>query len=113
MEQPTNLNPEAIRKIGLRLYGSEAPATSIRDALVERLDDLVKTKGLETIAEAIGVSSQTIRSWLHGVRPTETNRKRIEQFLAGTSPPDAVGAKESTKSGERFGQAPQPPEPEP
>jgi hypothetical protein len=78
---------------------AEAPrsTTPARSALIEELDELTKTKGLEAVAEAIGVSPQTVRGWLHGTQPTESNRKRIEQFLSETSLPDAAGAKQSAE----------------
>jgi len=39
------------------------------------------------------VSLSALKSWLRGVRPTESNRRRIEQFLSETSPTDAAGAR--------------------
>jgi len=136
--EPTNLNPEAIRKISLRLYGAEKfyadPATVILDTiawvdavlgnsepqlsgkpiqndLVRQLTDLVNRKGVTNVAAELEVSTAALRSWLHGVTPTEANRRKIEALLrAGeTSPIDA--AAEPLKAGELFGQ-PQLPEPE-
>jgi hypothetical protein len=131
MEPNFQLTPESARALALRLFtkeqfaanpracvlkaldwldaaagdraSGESPgsATPSRSALIERLDELVKIKGLETIAGAIDVSHQTIRGWLRGVAPTESNRKRIEQFLNEAPPSDAAGA-EQRVSGELF-----------
>ena len=130
--EPFRLTPESVRALALRLFtkeqfqsdpkgciiaaldwpdlaaGNTAVADSpksarpVRNALIERLDELVKTKGLETVAGAIDVSHQTIRGWLRGVAPTESNRKRIEQFLNEAPPSDAAGAKQPANSGELF-----------
>src|SRR6516164_7281606 len=80
---------------------SLSAAAPARSDLIERLDDLANSKELETIARAIDVSPQAIRSWLsRGVHPSEANRKRIEQFSNDTPPTDV--AEESAKSGELF-----------
>jgi hypothetical protein len=135
MEPTFQLTPESARALALRLFtkeqfqadpkgciiraldwldaaasdstSAESPrsATPARSALVERLDELVKTKGLETIAKAVGVSPGALRSWLRGVEPNAVNHQRIEAFLRAseTSPTDAAGAEEAARrSGELF-----------
>jgi hypothetical protein len=79
---------------------NEAPA---QNDLIRRLGEIIKQRGAGYVAEQLAVSPSALKSWLRGVRPTESNRKRIEQFLSSeTSPTDAAGAKES-KPGELFG----------
>ena len=135
MEPTFQLTPESARALALRLFTKEqfqadpkgciiraldwldaaankaaalespkSPASG-RSALIERLDELVKTKGLETIAKAVGVSAGALRSWLRGVEPNAVNHQRIEAFLRAseTSPTEAVGAEER---GELFGSEP-------
>jgi hypothetical protein len=141
MNPTFELTPESARALAMRLYtkeqfvanpraciisaldwldraaGDSAPVESsnsaipARNALIERLNELVKIKGPETIAKAIGVSPGALRSWLRGgVQPTTANLKRIEQFLSSeTSPPDVAGAEGSARSGELFARADQQP----
>src|SRR5258708_23607472 len=136
MEPTFQLTPESARALALRLFtreqfqadpkgcivaalswldaaaGESAPTETLKSAtvnpLIAHLDALVKAKGLEVVAEGIKVSPSTLRSWLHGVRPTEVNCKRIEQFLSETPPPDAV---EPPKPCRLFWQQQQEPQP--
>jgi hypothetical protein len=139
MDLTYQLTPESARSLALRLFSKEqfqadpkgciiraldwldkaagdaTPAESPTppgNPLTARLDALVKAKGLEAVAEGIKVGPSTLRSWLRGVEPNAVNHQRIEAFLreSEASPPNAVGAKESGRPGELFGQ-PQPPEP--
>jgi len=139
MEPDFQLTPESARALAVRLFtkeqfaanpracilkaldwldaavgdsAAESPrsATSARSALVERLDQLAKAQGLETVAGAIGVSHQAIRSWLRGVEPNSVNLEKIKRYLeTETSPAGAVGIEQpAERGGELFGQQ-QPP----
>jgi hypothetical protein len=138
--EPTHLNPEAIRKIGLRLYGAEKfqadPATVIldtiawvdavlgdseaqpfslrQDAEIQRLIEVVRIKGVPTVAAELKVSAGALKSWISGFySPTRSNLEKVRKYLQDheTAPNDAAEAKESARSGELFGQ-PQEPESE-
>src|SRR5262245_21488913 len=104
----TNLNPEAIRKISIRLFGAEKfqadPATVILDTiawvdvvmgnsetqlpgkptrndLVRQLTELVNRKGITNVAAELEVSTAALRSWLHGVTPNSPNLEKIKKYF--------------------------------
>jgi hypothetical protein len=130
--QATSLNPLAIRKIGLRLFGAEKfasdPATVILDTIVwvdavlgdaeaqafsppqdleiRQLAALVEKRGLPAISVQLKVSTQTIRGWLHGTQPSPANIEKLKAFLAQEAesplPVEAAGAE--PMGSEVFGQ---------
>jgi hypothetical protein len=130
--EPTNLNPEAIRKIGIYLYGAERfqadPANvilstlewvravmgnseaqlfgnPIRDDLVRQLSELVSRKGVANVAMELEVSVAAVRSWEHGVTPSPLNLEKIKKYLKSqSSASDAAGTVDTPKSGELFQQ---------
>jgi hypothetical protein len=134
----TNLNPEAIRKIGLRLYGAEKfqtdPATVILDTIawvdavlgnsetllrqpmqnpvIQNLVSLVKAEGLVVIAERLKVGTSTLRNWVSGVcLPSRPNLEKIEKLLQDSQTTPTAGAEQPAAPGELFDQQQQP-EPE-
>jgi hypothetical protein len=81
----------------------------VRNALIGRLSTFAEVKGIshEIIAKEVGVSLNTLRSWLHGAyEPSGPNRHKIEKFLQEReASPTNVGA-ESAVTGELFMPAP-------
>src|SRR5262245_57722929 len=81
------------------------PLAPVRNPLIGRLDVLAKVKGPEQIATAIGVSANTLRSWLYGVEPNSANLEKVKRYLETEAlPTNVVGTKESGKAGELFHQ---------
>jgi hypothetical protein len=125
MESTFELTPESARALALRLFTkeqfqadpkgleSQKPVTPVQSALINRLDELTKTKGVEAVAKGVGVNHQTLRSWLYrGIVPNEVNRLKVEQFPSSETSPAVAGAEEPAKPSELFGQPQGRPEPE-
>jgi hypothetical protein len=95
------------------LGDSEAQSFSHRQDLeIRQLSGLVEKRGLPAIATQLKVSTQTIRTWLHGTQPGPANIEKLKAFLAqeaeSSSPTDAAAEAEQQprESGELFGGAP-------
>jgi hypothetical protein len=136
MESTFQLSPEAARALALRLFTKEQftadprgcilaalnwldaaasetassefkPTKPARDTRIERLERIVQERGPEAVAQAIGVSINALRSWLHGTQPNPASYQKIERFLGDSqSSPSTTAAVEqpAERIGELFGQ---------
>ena len=81
--------------------GDAEPEATVQNDLIWRLGEIIKQRGASNVAIELKVSQSALKSWQHGTVPSQSNRAKIEKFLADNTvlPTDAAGAE---KSGELF-----------